>query len=217
MATLNIFNQTTNNSLVSSAISQTQVVPSSLPFFCPDTLKINWYLLTLSLNSLNQAIVSPVPTAGLSFYVYITDGSLNGTIYTQQITWVADASGLFWSAYLSLNTSAIINAIEALGSGAAQAAGLNCFIEAGYIDATGNQTTTYSPPITIKPGLPSGAVAPSPAGQTSLSTQVAAQTYMPQIPVAGLPLLLKTANGKIIQLLAVDNPDGTASLQQTNL
>ena len=217
MAKLNIFNNTTNNSLVVSQVSQTQLQASALPLFCPDTLQLNWYLLTQTLNSQNTIQISPVLTTGLSFYVYITDGSLNGTVYTQQITWVADASGLFWTAYLALNTSAIINAIEALGSGSAQAAGLACFIEAGYIDGNGNQTTTLSQTITIKPGLPTGAMAPVPPGLTAASVQFVVASTMPQQPTAGLPLLLKSAAGKVIQMLAVDNPDGSVSLQQTNL
>jgi hypothetical protein len=205
MALFQIFINVATGKAVAGPSSATNV---TLPIlYCPDTPTLQVYLEQPSPGSNLAVPFTPIPTAGLTFYCYLNDGTLNGTVYTQQITWTpgSDSSGPFFNATLALNTNALETLVTAAGTN-----GGSCYLEFGYVQ-NGLQTTVFRQQVTVLPGLPSNAIAPAPPGQIPLTVQVANQMYVPQQPIAGQPIELMSKNGKILVLQAVDNPDGTAS------
>lgn len=204
MPNLTLYISTTENALLAGQNVSSRIDPNSLPLYFGDTLTLNIWLLARQSN-VNPVSYAIVPTNGLQLFVYIDDGKVGGTIYTSQIVWTSDPNNQFFFANLPLNTT---NLQTLLGSSPTATA----FLKIGYV-VGGLQTTVLSQSVTIGVGLPSAAVGQPPAGQTALSVEIANNTYFPIKPVNGQALYLATPNGKIIAVIAVDNPDGTASLQ----
>lgn len=208
MAELKLFINTSNNTLLAGQSSTQSVDPSSLPLFFGDTLQLTIYLLELpagySAADPASSTLETVDIAGLQLFLYLTHGEIDGDIYAQQIAFTPDLVNNCFTGNLALNTAALDTLL-----GAATSA--QCWLKIGYVQG-GLQTTVFSKTVTIGVGLPAEALV-VPPGQTPLSAEVANATYLTQAPVAGRPIYLESANGKIIALLAVDNPDGTASLQ----
>ena len=183
--------------------------PLSIPFYYGDTINLIVYLLTPNPVADPQSPkFSIIPTTGVQLFLYLDDGTIGGTIYTQQIAWSTDANSQYFFATLPINTAAL----QALMGSTQQQ---TVSIKIGYV-AGGQTTTVFSQQIQIRVGLPNVALAVAP-GLTALSQEVAKATYFPIFPQAGLSLLLMSPNGKQIAISVVDNPDGTASLQQSLL
>lgn len=205
MTRLQLFIDTTSNSLIAGLNSLQSVNPSSLPLFYGDTIQLQVTLLNTTgttLQSINPYVV--IPTAGIQLFLYLDDGVVGGTIYTQQITWSTDPTNTYFYATLSLNTAALTTL---LGSSTSANAWLKIgFVQAGYI------TTVLSSLVKIQVGLPNVALA-VPANLTPLSLEVANALFIHadgNQANPGQPVLLVSPNGKIIALTAKDNPDGTA-------
>jgi hypothetical protein len=208
MANLKLFINTSANQLVAGQNSTQLIEPGSIPLFFGDTLLLNIYLLQVPIgwdarNPMASGLET-VPTNGLQLFFYIDDGTIGGTIYTQQIAFAEDPSQRFFIGTLALNTAALQTLIGAN-------TGAPAWIKIGYVQ-NGVQTTVLSARVTINVGLPLVALA-VPAALTPLSAEVANATYYPQLPVAGMPLLIKSPAGHTFALVAVDNADGTSSTQ----
>ena len=212
MANLTLYINTRANSLIAGQSSTQSVDASSLPLFFGDTLSLVIYLLQLPLGynatDPSNSKLQTVSTAGLQLYLYLDDGTTGGTIYTQQILWQTDPTGSYFYANLVLNTEALQTLLGSQTSA-------TCWLKIGYVQ-NGLQTTVLSKQVTVGVGLPTVALV-APAGQTPLSAEVASATYVSLQPVAGRPIYLESPNGKIFALVAVDNPDGTASVQASQV
>lgn len=209
MAQYTLYVDTTSNRLIGGLATAASVAPASIPFFYGDTLQLQVYLM----NKLQTVFPSDypyiiIPTPGLQLFLYLDDGLVGGTIYTQQISWAPDPANQFFSANLALNTAAIQALLGAKTSG-------TCWIKIGYVQ-NGLQTTVYSQQVNINVGLPTMNLV-VPPGLNPLSVEVAAATYFPQQPVAGMPFYLKSPNGHVMMLQAVDNPDGSVSAGWTQI
>jgi len=208
MAELNLFIDTTANQLIAGLNNPVPVSPSQqLPLFVGDTVNLKiWLLQNAGPAQLGASPYTVIPNQGLQLVLYITDGANGGTIYTQQVVFNQDAGGQFFSGSVSLNTPALTS--QFTGS----TKSINPQLIIGYL-SNGLQTTVLSQAITITLGLPNNAVPQAPPGLTPLSAEAAAQTYVPIAGKAGQPIILISPAGKKIMLLAVDQPDGTASFQ----
>lgn len=213
MAQLTLYIDTTSNTLITGQTSAVPIAPTALQLFFGDTIQLQVFLFnkpaSSSAPSIGQFPFSILPTSGLTLYFYLDDGTISGTIYTQQISWTASADGTYFTANLSLNTAAL----QALIGANTEA---SCWIKIGYVQG-GLPTTVYSQKVTVKVGLPSLSAPSVPAGFTALSVEVGGQLFIPAQPVAGQPILIMSAAGKIIALAAVDQPDGTASFAPSNI
>src|SRR5579872_1652398 len=108
MPQLNLYVDTTANLLVAGLNSSTPVDPASLPFYFGDTLSLNIYLLNRTTSPNQQGTQYQVlNNAGLQLFLYLDDGTVAGTVYANQIVWVADANNQYLSAQLALNTLAL--------------------------------------------------------------------------------------------------------------
>jgi hypothetical protein len=209
MPQLSLYVDTTRNMLVGGLNNPAFVNPNALPIFYGDELLLNIYLLNnVGPQGSGNSPFSVIPTAGLALQVYLTDGTAAGTVYTNQVVFQADPSGTFFSGILPLNTPALQTL---LGSNPYATA----FLKIGYLQ-NALPTTVFSGQVTVNVGLPNAQLQ-VPPGQTPLSAEVAAQTFVPINGVAGQPIILVSAAGKKIALMAVDQPDGTADFQATPL
>lgn len=212
MAAHALYIDTSSNTLLSGiGASAGPVNANTLPLYFGDTLALQIYLLAPLQNPPpSDFAYQVIETDGLALFLYIDAGTVGGTIYTQQINWTIANDGEFdyFSGNLSLNTVAL----EALMGTATSA---TAWIKIGYIQ-NGLQTTVFSQQIQITVGLPLVNLT-VPPGQTPLSAEVAQQTYLSLQPVNGRALMLSSPLGKIIELVVVDNPDGSASLKENNL
>jgi hypothetical protein len=211
MANLNLNVVTTANALIAGNGNSTGVAPSSLPLFCPDTgTVLNVYLWTPIIPAPAGGVFPyvPVSTAGITLYFYLNDGTVNGTIYASCISFtpVTDATGTYFTGSLALNTAAL----EALFAGGEDSVTVTMMI--GYVFA-GLQATIFNGEVQVTAGIPTNVVAPVPAGETALSQQQAANTYVPIEGPAGQPIVLTSKNGKQWVLQVVDNADGTSKFQ----
>jgi len=208
VADLKLFNNISNNTLVAGQKSTQPVDPSSLPLYFGDTLNLIIYLLQIptgyNAQDPSNSTLETVTTAGLQLFLYLDDGVVGGTIYTQQVAFATDPTNSYFYGTLALNTPALQTLLGTNTSAP-------CWLKMGYVQ-NGVQTTTLSKQVTIGVGIPVGALV-VPAGLTPLSQEVAQAEFFPLQPKAGLALYLESPNGKIIAVVAVDNPDGTASLQ----
>lgn len=220
MAQLNLFIDISRNQLLASTVSSQNVDINSLAWFFGDTPTFNIYLLTPNGGSPSAPQFANVLPTGLALFLYLDDGTISGTIYTQQITWtpvitttpvngVQTPSGGYFTANLALNTSALQTLIGGGTSG-------SCWIKIGYVQ-NGLPTTILSKQVTINVGLPSPAVIPTPAGQTAISAEVAAQTFVPLIGPAGGTFQMTSANGVVFVVGVIDNGDGTGSFGLSRL
>jgi hypothetical protein len=202
---LTLFISVSENALLTGLQESAQIDAQSLPLFYGDTLALKVYLLNkLESKTLADFPYEKLSTSGLAFFLYLTDGKASPTIYTQQIVWQTDANGLYFYANLALNTAALASL---LGT-ATQA---SCWLKAGFTQA-GLPITVLSKQVNISAGMP-GASLDVPAGLTPLSVEVANATYAPLIGCTGIQFI--SPSGKIILARAVDNPDGTASFEQS--
>lgn len=209
MATVNLFINTAGNSLIAGLGNPSGVAASSIPLFCPDT--------GTTLNIWRLAPINPAPAsgvfpysiiapAGYTYYFYLNDGTVNGTIYASCISFTPDPTGTFFTGQLALNTAALIDLLQGGQNSVTMMTG---YVFGGYQDTDLNAT------VPILAGIPTNAVAPVPAGEAALSQQQAANEYMPQVGLPGQPLTLTSKNGKQIVLQVVDNADGTFKLQES--
>jgi hypothetical protein len=208
MARLNLFIDTTSNSLLAGLASPLQVNPATLPLWFGDTLSLQIYLLNTTNSSLfGSNPYTVINNAGLQLFLYLDDGTIApGVIYTQQITWQADPTNSYFYSTLSLNTMALQTLL-----GTATTA--NASLKVGYVQA-GLQTTVLSVPVTIGVGIPSSGLV-VPPGLTPLSVEVANNLFVhldgnPNNPGQGFYLV--SPAGKKLLVHAIDNQDGTASL-----
>lgn len=207
---LTLYVDTSSNQLIASVNNPIPISAGALPLFLGDTLPLNIYLLA---NAGPQAMgANPftiIPNQGLQVMVYITDGTYNGTIYTQQIAFTQDAGGQFFSGNLSLNTPALVTLFN--GGTKASATLIIAFQYNG-----GLQQTVISQTVNLVLGAPANAIPQVPPGLTPLSAEAAAETYVridgnPNDPGGGQIFI--SPNGKKIYAHAVDRPDGTAAMQ----
>lgn len=202
MANINIYIDADTRKVLAGPDSSQTIDAGSLPLSFGDNPTFNIYLRTKS-SSINPVVYKAVPTTGLTLFFYLNDGLIDGTIYTQQITWTPDSGATFFTAKVAMNTLALKTLIGTSTTGP-------CAIKIGYAQ-NGDITTVLSDLTKVGVGLPSTSLV-VPAGQTALTAEVAASTYFGLQPVNGRPMKLATATGRIVTLLAVDNSDGTASL-----
>jgi hypothetical protein len=209
MPQLTLYIDTSRNQLVGGVSNPGFVNPAQLPFFFGDQIQLVVFLLNnIGPQGLGNSPYTIIPSQGLALQVYLDDGSAEGTVYTQQIEFQADQTGTYFYGTLPLNTAALETLLGSATSAPA-------YLKIGYFQ-NGLPTTVYSGQVTINVGMPVGALA-VPAGQTPLSAEVAAQTYVPIIGNPGQPIYLTSPAGKKIMLVAQDNPDGTASFQATEI
>jgi hypothetical protein len=214
---LSLYIDTTSNSLITGNGNPAIVSAAALPFFYGDTVTMNIWLFSRIATATGQNTTFPfqvIPTTGLTLFFYIDDGTVNGTIYTQQISWTADLSTNFFTAPVNLATSGLLTIVEA-----SQPAAATAYMKIGYIQS-GQQTCVIggaANQVNIGVGLPSSAVPAPPAGQTPLSLEVAKATFVQLLGPPGLDPVLTSPNGHKIQLACVDNPDGTHSFQTIDL
>lgn len=206
MNALNLFIDTTDNALIAGLNAPTTVDPLSLPFLVGGYLPLNVYLLNKTgstLQSYNPFIV--IPNYGITLVLYITDGTYNGTVYTQQVNFVQDANGQFFSGTLALNTAAL----GALLAGTTVA---RPWLMVGYFDQAG----TFIPCLTVQilciPGAPSQTVS-VPAGLTPMSVQQADGRYTKVDGDPGAGTIWTSPLGKKFLLRIVDLPGSGAEWQ----
>lgn len=213
MPNIQLFVNTQTGKLQAGLSSSQTVDPRSLPFNYGDTVNLAVYLLGLpaSYNPTNQlqSALANIAPSSLKLSFFLDDGTVGGTIYAQQTTFTVDPTNSFFSATLALNTAAL----QAVVLPKARA---NVWMHISYVDSNANQTTVFSDQVTVGIGAPS-AVAPLPPGLTPLSNEVAKQTYWSINPIAGRPLYLESPNGHTFALTIIDNADGTASFQASQL
>ena len=209
---LSLFIDTTSNTLITGINSPSSINPLTLPIFYGDTIPVRVTLLnTIGTTLFGQNPYVIIPTTGLQLFLYLDDGTVGGTIYTQQITFTADPTTSFFSSTLALNTAAL----QALMAGSTiQTASLKI----GYIQ-NGLPVTVFSQTVNIRVGLPAVNLAVAP-GLTPLSVEVANATYVhidgnPNNPGQGFRLI--SPAGKILYVSAIDNADGTATMVETPL
>ena len=206
MARLNLFVDTTSNSLLAGLTAPITINPTSLPLYYGDTLSLQVYLL----NKVSSTLAGSNPytiinTAGLQLFVYLDDGTITpGNVYTQQISWNTDPTNSYFYSTLALNTNAIQTLIGTGTSG-------NAVLKIGYIQ-NGVQTTVLSVNVVIGVGIPPSSIV-VPPGLTPLSVQVAQAMFVPIAGQAGNGFYLITPNGKKLFICATDQPDGTAVFQ----
>lgn len=189
-----------------------QVDPRTIPFLFGGQLPLNIYLL--------EQIQDPppgtfpyniAPTTGLQLFFYLTSGAIGGTIYTQQINWDTDPNNQYFTANLPMNTANLETLLAGV-MGANYAGGV---MQIAYVQ-NGLQCPICSFPVQIGVGTPIIDLE-VPAGLTPLSAEVANATYVPKQPVAGQGITLESVQGKLIELVYLDNPDGSATLQFNKL
>lgn len=210
MATINLYIDIGTGNLLAGLFSSTVIQPTSIPINYGDQPTFNIYLLQRNPTATNPAQASyvSVPLAGLTLEFFLDDGTITpGTIYAQQLTWATnvDANNTpIFQAVVSFLTTALATLIGTATSN-------SCYLKIGAL-MNGVATTWVSSRVTVNVGLPTAA-APTPApGQTALTVQAGNQMYYPIAGLAGLPLTLISAAGKVFRIQAVDNPDGTASI-----
>jgi len=208
MASLNLTIDTTNDALLAGYYAPITIDPQSLPFYFGDTISLKVQLL----NKTNTTLAGSNPytiinTAGLQLFMFLTDGKIGGTIYTQQISWNTDPTFSYFFSTLSLNTLAL-QTLLGMNTSA------TCWLQIGYVQ-NGLPVTVFSQQIVISVGIPATNLV-VPAGLTPLSAEVANAMFVhldgnPNNPGQGF--FLVTPNGKKLFICAADNPDGTAVFQ----
>jgi hypothetical protein len=212
-ANISLFINTTNNSLIGGLSNSAVVQPGQIPLFYGDTVTMNIYLLA-ALQGTNLAPgtfpFSQISTAGLTLYMFLDNGVVSPTIYTQQISWTPDPTGTFWTANVSLLTAALT---ALLGAGTNASA----WLQIGYIQ-NGLPTTVFSKQVNVQVGMPTANAPTVPAGQTALSLETARGLFVPinGLP-AGQPFFQTSPAGHTFIYQIVDNPDGTASVQVSQI
>lgn len=212
MADLKLYINTSNNSLVGGQSSTQAIDTGSLPLFFGDVLNLVIYLLQTptGYNSTDpsNSKLETVSIAGLQLFFYLDDGKIGGTVYTSQVAFETDPTDSFFIGTLALNTEPLQTLLGTANSATA-------WVKVGYVQ-NGQQVTILSKQVSIGVGIPVAALQ-VPAGLTPLAAEVANQTYFPQQPVAGKPLYLESPNGKIFVLRVVDDPDGNAHFESSQL
>jgi hypothetical protein len=216
MQSLSLYIDTSSNSFITGNGNPAIVTPGTIPFFYGDTVSMAIWLFSRIPTSTGQNTTFPfqiIPTTGLTLFLYIDDGTVNGTTYTQQISWTPDPSTNFFTANVNLATSGLLALIEA-----SQPLSATPYLKIGYVQ-NGIQTCVIggTTQINVGVGLPTSAVPPPPAGQTALSLEVAKATFVQLQGPAGLNPILQSPAGHKIQLACVDNPDGSHSFQTIDL
>lgn len=203
---LNLYIDTASNQLLVGLNTPALVDPQALPFFFGDTLPLQIWLLEPS-HAGNAAAATSYDvqaTTGRQLKVYLTDGEGDMSVYAAQLAFDTDQSQEKFFGNLALNTTEL----QTLLTDKTEA---TAWLVIGYVE-NGLPRTVLAQQIKVRVGMPEP-VFGVPPGETALSVEVASATYLTKIPVAGQPIYLKSPDGKIIALLAVDNPDGTATFQ----
>lgn len=207
MLNLTLFVNTSNGTLIAGQSSTQAVSPNSLPLFFGDTVKLKIYLLQVpagyNATDPSSSSLETVFIPGNQLLAYLDDGKISATVYAQTVNFVADASGMFFTGTLALNTVELSNLI---GTGT----GANVWLKIGYVDGNGYQTTVLSSQVNVGVGLPIAALIPQP-GQTALSVEIARGLYFPLSPNPGQAIVLVTPAGRKILLSPVDR-DGIADI-----
>lgn len=206
MANLKFYVDTTSNSFIAGLTSQVAVDVARFPLYFGDTISLRIYLF----DRLESPTAGAFPfvitsTTGLTLFLYLDDGTVGGTIYTQQITWSTDAANQYFYANLALNTAGLQTL---LGS----STNASCWLKIGFVQ-NGLPTTVISKSVTVNVGLPSASVGAVPAGQTALSVETGNATYLSKEMENGEPIFLKTDTGKRVALYAYDDTDGGVGIR----
>lgn len=202
---LNLFVDTTANSLIAGLSAPQTVDATKLPIYFGDTLNLQIYLLNktgATLASYNPYTI--ISTAGIQLFVYLDDGTIGGAVYTQQISFATDGNNQYFYAPLALNTMALQTLL-----GANTSAPL--WFKIGYV-VNGLITTVLSVQIPINVGLPNTSLV-VPPGLTPLSVEVGNTMYVPVNGPKGQGFILTSPDGKQILLHVSDNPDGSAEFR----
>jgi hypothetical protein len=198
---LNLYVNTSIGTLLTSLSNWQGVNAMMLPFFYGDDyLPLNVFLMEPDGNG----GYIPTPTSGISLEVALAQGTVGGTQYTVNAAWTADSTGTYFQGNLPMATAAL----QALLGGATSAPAwlqISQTIE-GY------RNTVLALQTSIGVGIASGGLV-APQGYIPLSVQAAQQMFFPIIGAAGEALTVTSPSGKMLQLRAVDNPDGTATAQ----
>ena len=208
MASLALFIDTTSNSLIAGINAPTSVNPAGIPFYFGDTLNLSVTLLNTTGTTLSGSNpYTIINTSGAQLFLYLDDGLVAGTIYTQQISWQTDPTNSYFFSSLSLNTNALQTLLGIKTSA-------SCWLKVGYVQ-NGLQTTVLSALVSIGVGIPSTNLV-VPANLTPLSAEVAANLFVhldgnPNNPGQGFYLV--SPAGKKFFVCIADNPDGTGTFQ----
>lgn len=207
MPVLNLFIDTSSNQLVSGTTNAAIVNAASLPLFYGDSITLQIWLLQPApvYSGAGGAAYQVIPTNGISLQLYLDDGTIGGTTYTQQVAFATDPNNQYFIGSLPLNTAPMLTLMT--GKTTATVA-----LKVGYLQNGGLQTTVLSTSVNINVGLPQNQLV-VPPGLTPLAAETANQTYVPIRGVAGGAIQVVSPAGIILTLHAVDNGDGTASPQ----
>jgi hypothetical protein len=211
---LTLYVTTNGQGLISSLNTSQPVDPTSLPLYIGDTVQLQVYLMDpLQTTTPGISNFGPKNTAGLNLMLYLTNGldSNSGSYvqYSQQIVWSTDPNNQYFYATVALNTAGLITLI---GNNTQASA----YLVIGYQTAAGD-TTVFEAQVTLKPGIPNANIV-VPAGLTPISLEQARMIFVPVSGVSipggptGQGFYLTTPNGKKLFVQAIDNADGTASL-----
>ena len=170
---------------------------AGLPRFVQgDSLKLRIFLLTP-----NGSVGAYVPVSGITLQVALGAMPSTGSYYAQQFTWEpsVDLAQPYFEAVLSLNTAAI-NVLLA------DATDSPVWFEVKMIQ-DGLPTTVLSKATTIYGAVILPTVLTVPAGQTPLSAEAAAATFLGRTITGAFTI--KSADGSKSVLIYVDAADGS--------
>ena len=208
MPLLTLYIDTSANQLLTSLNNPTVLNTLDVPLFAGDSgLILQVYLLTpLQTTNPSQFNYEILSTAGLALEAYLDNGELgaDNVIYTQQVAFSTDPNNQYFYGSFPLNTAGILGLFTTNTSATAT-------LHIGYLQG-GNTTTVLYDGVTLLPGI-SSQLGPLPAGLTALSQQGGDQRYVPLVGIAGQSRTMVSPNGKILMERAVDNGDGTATVQ----
>lgn len=214
MPQLTFYIDTANNQLLTAINSSRTVDASRLPLFYPDTLQLQIYLM-LPIQMLQASIAQYdiISSLGLAIALEITNGlaAEDEVIYASQYVWATDANDQYFFANLSLNTVGIKTLVKTSEPNAAQA-----YLNIGYTSIATGQRTVLRKPINIGIGVGNVQLVVPPQ-LTALAKEVADQLYVGFVLQPGQSITFVTPNGKKILFQAVDNPDGTAQMNESNM
>lgn len=169
-----------------SVTSLTNLAPSPLPgFYQGATLDLRIYLIKARTDGADP---DRITTTGRDLYVSVGEKVGNtDTEYTSQSVWTPnpDLTDPYWEAQLPLNTAAITSLLGTRDKRPA-------YFEILLYDS-GNPNPVLSKSVSVEATVHKGSTV-VPAGQTPLSAEVAASTYVPQAGFQG-KLLLISADG----------------------
>lgn len=194
-------------------------LPGNLPkLYLGDTPSLQIYLMTpLANQQSSQFNYSIVPTTGIQLGVFLDNGETGGdqVVYSFYQTFLTDPNNQFFYTNPAVAPGGFPLNTAALAALFAAADTAQVFLDMA-IYQNGLQTTFFHQQVTITVGAPEFQVIVQPP-LTPLSLQMANTLYWTLLPSAGRGLQLMSPAGKIQQLRLVDQPDGTAQPQWSDL